>query len=284
MKLSQKLSFFGLFLLLLFLSCVSAGETNIHVIDVGTGDAVLIETDGKYTLIDAGPDRNTTAKYLTSHNITDLFLFLVTSMDPGKIRGIEEVMNRTVVHDYRAIKTDLSYPSYTRVLDKIKNESIPYTFLEPGEIISIGEDTVIEVVNVTQPYPDMNDEVVLKLVTGEISMLFLSQNGAPKMDTDDSITILRVPDHGSKKAYNAGFIHRLKPEVAVISTGRGGKGPDKVAMMGLEAAGAEVFRTDIRGTIIISTDGEKYSTGSNRTSSAGGSISLISVIETRPPG
>lgn len=47
----------------------TAEETTIHVIDVGTGDAVLVETAGTYALIDAGPDRNTTAAYLSDLNI-----------------------------------------------------------------------------------------------------------------------------------------------------------------------------------------------------------------------
>ncbi len=283
MRIFQTIPFFTFFLLLLYLSCVSAEETTIHVIDVGTGDAVLVESAGTRALIDAGPDRNSTAAYLTSHNITDLDLFLVTSMYPGKTGGILEVMNRTVIHDYRDTGTGQLYPYYGRVLEKIKNESIPHSSLTAGELIPIGADATIEVVPINQTVPSLYDEAVLKLTVGNVSMLLLSQNGSPDIPSHDPIQILRVPDHGSREAYNAGYIHDLKPEVAIISVGRIGNGPNKATVMGLEGAGAEVFRTDIRGTILITTDGEKYTTGSTRTSPAG-SISLISVIETRPPG
>ena len=287
MRIFQTIPFFTFFLLLLYLSCVSAEvsaeETTIHVIDVGTGDAVLVESAGTRALIDAGPDRNSTAAYLTSHNITDLDLFLVTSMYPGKTGGILEVMNRTVVHDYRDTGTGQLYPYYGRVLEKIKNESIPHSSLTAGELIPIGADATIEVVPINQTVPSLYDEAVLKLTAGNVSMLLLSQNGSPDIPSREPIQILRVPDHGSREAYNAGYIHDLKPEVAIISVGRIGNGPNKATVMGLEGAGAEVFRTDIRGTILITTDGEKYTTGSTRTSPAG-SISLISVIETRPPG
>jgi len=282
MKRFHILIIFTSILLLLVFSPGTAEETTIHVIDVGTGDAVLVETAGTYTLIDAGPDRNTTAAYLSDHNITALDLFLVTSMDPGKTGGILEVMNRTVVHDYRDTGTGQVYPYYGRVLEKIENESIPHSSLAVGDIMSIGNDASIEVVPVNQTGMGY-DEAVLKITVGNVSMLLLSQNGSPDISIPDPIQILRVPDHGSREAYDAGFIHRLKPEVAVISVGRIGKGPNKATVMGLEAAGAEVFQTDIRGTILITTDGEKYTTGSTRTSPAG-SISLISVIETRPPG
>ncbi len=283
MHIFQTIPFFTFFLLLLSLSSVSAEETTIHVIDVGTGDAVLVESAGTRALIDAGPDRNSTAAYLTSHNITDLDLFLVTSMYPGKTGGILEVMNRTVVHDYRDTGTGQLYPYYGRVLEKIKNESIPHSSLTKGEFIPVGADATIEVVPVNQTEPSLYNEAVLKLTVGNISMLLLSQDGSPDIPSHDPIQILRVPDHGSREAYDAGFIHQLKPEVAIISVGRIGNGPNKATVMGLEASGAEVFQTDIRGTILITTDGEKYTTGSARTSPAG-SISLISVIETRPPG
>lgn len=283
MQIFQKITIFTFLLLLFTFSPGSAEETTIHVIDVGTGDAVLVESAGAYTLIDAGPDRNTTAVYLTSHNITDLDLFLVTSMYPGKTGGILEVMNRTLVHDYRDTGTGQLYPYYGRVLEKIKNESVPHSSLAAGDIIPLGTDATIEVVPVNQTEPIGYNEAVLKLTIGNISMLLLSQNGSPDIPALDPIQILRVPDHGSREAYDAGFIHQLKPEVAIISVGRIGNGPNKATVMGLEATGAEVYQTDIRGTILITTDGEKYTTGSTRTSPAG-SISLISVIETRPPG
>ncbi len=276
----------SLFLLILLLSCsicTSAEETRIHVLDVGTGDAILIESAGFNTLIDAGPDRNTTAAYLTDHTITDIHLFLVTSMDPGKIGGVLEVMNRTKVHEYRDTGTGQMSPYYYRIVEKIQNESIPYSSLKPGEFIPAGTDTTIEVMQISQPDNGTGDEAILNVHAGNVSMLLLSENGSPDIDTGRKIHILRVPDHGSRQAFDIGFIHRIQPEVAVISIGREGKGPNKATEMGLEAAGAEVYRTDIRGTILIKTDGEKYTIGSSRTSPAG-TISLISVIETRPPG
>ena len=283
MHINQSVSFLAIFLLLLSLSCVTAEETTIHVIDVGTGDAVLVESAGKYALIDAGPGRNTTADYLAGHNISSLDLFLVTSMDHGKTGGILEVMNRTVVHDFRDNGAGGLYPQYARVLEKIKNESIPHSILTEGDLIPIGTDAAISVVPVNRSATGGYDEAVLKIIIGNISMLLLSQNGSPDILDHDPIQILRVPDHGSRRGYDAGFIHRLRPEIAVISAGRSGDGPNKATVMGLEAIGAEVYRTDLKGTILIMTDGEKYRTGSSRSSPAG-SISLISVIETRPPG
>lgn len=258
-----------------------AEETTIHVIDVGNGDAVLIQNNESNILIDAGPDRNSTVSYLIGHNITDIDLFLTTSLSPDKTGGILEVMNRTVVHEYRDFGVPEFVPSYHRVTDRIKNESIPYSSLVPGDVIPMGGDGTIEVVLVNQT-DTRASEAILKITIGKISMLLLSKDGAPDMQLKGPVQILRAADHGSREGYDARFVQSIKPDVAIISVGREGSGPNKATIMGLEAAGAEIYQTDIRGTILIHTDGTTYNIGSSRSSSSG-SISLITVIETRQP-
>ena len=260
-----------------------ADEIKIHVIDVGSGDAVLLQTDNSDILIDAGSDRNSTALYLTDQNVTDVDLFLVTGYSYDKTGGILEVMNRTSVHEYRDYGQNPSLPAYQRVQSRLLNESILNSKLVPGEKITAGENVFIEVVPVNQTDEDYYDEVLLKITAGNISTLLLNKDAAPEIPSDEPIQILRMADHGSRNGYNAKFIHDIHPEVAIISTGNT-NGPDQATVMGLEAAGAEVFRTDIRGTILILTDGEKYDIATNRTLPFGGKLSLVSVIETRPPG
>lgn len=283
MNMRRTLFFFLLILVTYAIAVACAEETTIHVIDVGTGDAVLVQTNDSNILIDAGSDRNSTASYLSGHNITELSLFLVTSHAYGKIGGILEVMNRTTVHEYRDINSLAAFPFYHRITDHIRNESIPYSSLVPGEVIPFSQDGTIEVVPVNQTDIPPDDEVILCITVGNISMLLLSEEAAPQISLKEPVQILRVPDHGSRKGYDARFIQKIQPEIAIINVGREGNGPHKATIMGLEAAGADVYRTDIRGTILIMTDGQRYSMGSSRSSPAG-SISLISVIETRPPG
>lgn len=273
---------FVVIVLILLNSFAYGEETKIHVIDVGTGDAVLIENNDSYILIDAGPERNTTASYLVGHNITDISLLLVSGTSSEKTGGILEVMNRTKVHEYRDYgKSDLPY--YNRITSHIRNESIPHTPLLSGEVIPFGNVGKIEVIPEIIQDATQTRDAIIKITVGKISTLLLSQNPNPQINITDPIQIIRVADHGSRDGYNARFIQSIQPEVAVISVGRETEGPNKATTMGLEAFGAEIYRTDIKGTILITTDGEKYIMGSSR-SSPGGSISLVSVIETRPPG
>ncbi|NLV27085.1 MAG: MBL fold metallo-hydrolase [Methanomicrobiales archaeon] len=273
-----------LILSLLISSCffVYADNTKIHMIDVGHGDAVLVQTDDSNILIDAGSDRNTTAWYLGSQNITDVHQFIVTGYSYDKTGGILEVMNRTRVHEYRDYGSYPSLESYQKVHGRIVNESIPFQPLILGDRIVVADTVFIDVLqpNNTGRY---SDEAIMKITTGNITTLLMNREPAPDIILTKPVQILRVADHGSREGYDPGFISTLQPEVAVISTGKYDE-PHPATVMGLKATGAQVFRTDIRGTVIVLTDGERYDLTTNRSSPYGGILSLVSVIETRPPG
>lgn len=272
----------SLFILIISLTIVVIGEeTKIHVIDAGKGDAVLLQTSGTNVLIDAGSDRNSTAQYLVDKNITDVTFFLVTGYSMDKAGGILEVMNRTIVHEYRDFYPDNTVLSCQRVHNRLSNESIRYTPLTEGEKIHVGEGVDIEVLPINQSGQEPK-EALLKITSGNISTLLLNKDPAPDISISEPIQVLRVADHGSRKGYDARFIRTINPEVAIITGGR--SEPNQATIMGLEAYGAEVLRTDIRGTVLVTTDGERYNLATNRSSPSGGMLSLVSVIETRPPG
>ena len=70
--------------------------------------------------------------------------------------------------------------------------------------------------------------------------------------------MLKVGHHGSRTSTSADFVARFRPQIALISVGRGNlfghPAPDVVRR--LEAAGAEIFRTDRDGAVILETDGD----------------------------
>ncbi|MEP6744640.1 MAG: MBL fold metallo-hydrolase, partial [Gemmatimonadota bacterium] len=71
------------------------------------------------------------------------------------------------------------------------------------------------------------------------------------------VEVLKVGHHGSAGASGEGWLAELRPEIAVISVGRGNRyhHPSAGALGRLGAAGAEVWRTDEVGTVEVWTDG-----------------------------
>ena len=71
------------------------------------------------------------------------------------------------------------------------------------------------------------------------------------------VDVLKVGHHGSAGASSSTWLAELRPEVAVVSVGRGNRyhHPSAEALRRLGAAGAEVWRTDELGTVQVWTDG-----------------------------
>jgi competence protein ComEC len=80
-------------------------------------------------------------------------------------------------------------------------------------------------------------------------------------------TILKVGHHGSSSSTRQAFLNEVSPEVAVISVGEDNSygHPAQTTLNKLESVGAYVYRTDIDGTVIVSTDGYSYNVNTEMT-------------------
>ena len=105
-----------------------------------------------------------------------------------------------------------------------------------------------------------NSSVVIKLTYGENKFLFTGD--AEKSEEDDIWTnikcnVLKVGHHGSATSSSANFLKKVDPKYAVISCGMGNKygHPSDEILERLNSRNIEVFRTDLQGTIVFTSDG-----------------------------
>jgi competence protein ComEC len=73
--------------------------------------------------------------------------------------------------------------------------------------------------------------------------------------------ILKVGHHGSRTASSEPFLATFTPQIAVYSAGTGNQygHPHLETITALNQIGAQIFGTDINGTVEIRTDGKTYS-------------------------
>ena len=152
-----------------------------------------------------------------------------------------------------------------RWLDAIGEEGLTVTPAQAGEEIWNGGGASLQVLAPNaQSYGDLNDySVVLRLAYGADSFLFTGD--AEETSEEEmlsrgytlSATVLKCGHHGSETSTSQPFLDAVRPQYAVISCGVDNDygHPDQVTLDRLEAAGAEVFRTDLQGTIVASTEG-----------------------------
>jgi competence protein ComEC len=109
-----------------------------------------------------------------------------------------------------------------------------------------------------------DDSVVLRIRYGDVEFLLTGDAGAEFeqgwAESDGAaIRILKAAHHGSRTSSSAAFVQSYSPHAVLISVGRGNPfgHPAPVVLGRFRDAGAEVFRTDTDGAIIVETDGEQ---------------------------
>lgn len=277
--------------ILSFFACSSfAKDLTVSYIDIGQGDSELIELpDGKNILIDAG-DRegaNNLLAYLKNRKIKKLDLIIITHPHLDHYGGLIKVLKEmkdleiTQVFDSGA-KTTSS--TYAQLLEQFLAKKVKFKIPRKGEEITYNKDLNLKLLAPQEPLlkntkSDINNSsIVSKLTYKDISFLFTgdteeeSQNQilSSFSSTDLKSSILKVAHHGSRYTTSNEFLDSVKPEIAVISAGKGNTygHPHQEALDRLNDKKIPIYRTDMSGTIIITTDGKKYTIKTEKTTTS----------------
>ena len=244
----------------LILAAGCAGKTNKYPLepgknlsviffDVGQGDSALIITpDLMKILVDCG-EFDDAATYIKEMNITWIDILLITHPDRDHSGGCKAVMD------------------FAEVGNLLTNENVKSDFM-----IELTNTTFIKAITAYDTagrFKSENDNsVALKIGYGNISMLFMGdcesmcEKELLKTHKNElGADLLKAGHHGAKYSTTKEFLEEAMPSAAIISAGKNNKygHPSNDTLERLKKAGTTIYRTDIEGTIIITTDGNEYS-------------------------
>ncbi|VAX23587.1 DNA internalization-related competence protein ComEC/Rec2, partial [hydrothermal vent metagenome] len=168
-----------------------------------------------------------------------------------------------VLYDHGAIKT--KNDAYLRFLKTAKRDG-KYKALKAGDRIEFKGGLVMDVLS---PSPDAisgnsnNNSLVVKLTYGKVKVLLTgdieSEVERVLLDSgiDLSADILKIAHHGSRSSSATEFLKRVGAKTAIISAGRNNSfgHPADETLRRLENANLKIYRTDISGEIVMTTDG-----------------------------
>lgn len=236
-------------------------QLELHVIDVGQGDCLLLRSKDEAMLIDTGlrESGDEVEAYLRGQGIRRLDRLLITHDHSDHSGGLSRVL--------QAIDTQvlMLYDGGDRESGLFLagslagSSSCDIHFVEQGQQFPLGE-AVVKVLFPTAGYTsdDLNDESVVLLVECGDKRLLLtgdSTAAAEWLYCDDlpRVDVLKIAHHGSGGSTSEELLEKIRPRIALISCGLNndyGHPHDRV-IRALQAMGAELYRTDRQGTLVV---------------------------------
>lgn len=234
-------------------------EYRVTVLDVGEGQCILLQTQGKNYMVDCGGDNvvdaaNLAAQTLLSQGIRQLDGVIVTHFDSDHAGGVTDLLSR--IPAKRLYLPGMEDPgSIRKEIEKTARNicwiSAEQTVAVEGGLITIfsgKEGTSDNESSLCVLFQPENCDILImadRSVSGERKLL--SQAQLPNLE------VLLVGHHGAKTSTGVELLNATLPEIAVISVGAGNRygHPAQQVLDRLERYGCQVLRTDQLGNIII---------------------------------
>ncbi len=250
----------------------SGGELKVYFLDVGQGDAILIESPTKgRVLIDGGPDRKVLSELGRVLPFGDRRIDVVIESHPDAdhITGLVEVLNRFNIDTF--VSTGMrSVNSLDETLDGvIKEKEIHKVLGKRGMSLDLGGGAIL-----TLLYPSGSIEgletnessIVSKLTLGDIDFILTGDStklaeykllslNKELLDSE----VLQVGHHGSETSSSLLYVQAVSPIYSVISSGKNNRygHPRKVTLDTLNKVETNILNTADVGRILFKTDGEE---------------------------
>ena len=230
----------------------------VTFLDVGQGDAVLLETpEGRTALIDAGP--GDIVPLLREMGVAQLDLVIATHPHADHIGGMTGVIEAFPVRYFMDNGDPHSTATYRRLLAAL--EARPeITYLEAApRTISLGSATLEVLPLLPRGTVGPNDRSVSVVVRyGDFAALLSGDSEVRQLThlaglgVVPALTLLKAPHHGSDNGFTWGFLRVARPRVVVVSVGRNNYGHPRPAALDAYAAVAnETWRTDLHGHVRV---------------------------------
>jgi competence protein ComEC len=247
----------------------------VYFIDVGQGDSIIIRYGNSSMLIDAGTNASTNALVNTIKGlgISKFDIVIGTHPHDDHMGGMDAVINKFNIGKIYMPKISSNTKTFTDVLNAIKNKKLPVTTPVPEEVFNLGDVHCTILAPNSPYYEDLNNySIVFKMAYGNHSFIFMADAEATIEQEmlvngyDLKADVLKVGHHGSSDSSTPEFLKAVSPTYAVISVGkRNDYGhPHQVTLDKLLSAGVRIRRTDIDGTVTITSDGSALTASTER--------------------
>jgi competence protein ComEC len=252
-----------------------SGVVEIHVIDVGQGDAVAVRTPARrWLLVDAGlagrghdAGERLVVPYLLRNGARRLEGLVLTHPHLDHMGGAAAVVTALRPRWVGDPGSPAASAPYLDLLNVVHGSGSPWMGLREGHRLMLDGLTVdfLHPAVIGAVEADPNDlSVVMKISYGDFSALLTGDATAAvearllrQHASGLRVDVLKLGHHGSATSSTAEFLAATDAPVAVVSAGAGNRygHPHRAVMERLEAREMDVLRTDQHGAVVIRADG-----------------------------
>lgn len=250
-------------------------RTRVIMLDIGQGDSMLIQTNGKNILVDASKidTRKALLAKLEKYNVKSLDLVIATHAHEDHIGGMDAVFDKFYVKEVYDPGVPSTSKLFLNYLKKIKDKKIKFTVPKAGSKVELGPNTYLEFYTpFDEKYNNIkaganNTSLVFKLVDSKFTMLF---TGDIEKDIENilvrkygdslSSNILKSPHHGSSTSSTQKFLDKVKSKVVLISCAAGNdyNHPHDAVVKRYENSKMDIYVTNNTGDIGITATDKGY--------------------------
>ena len=241
----------------------------VHFLDVGQGNAILVQSGGQNLLYDGGDQSHAdqVVSYLQQQNVQTIDYMISSHYDEDHLGGLVKCLNSFEVSN--VFGPDYVHTSnlFNTFMNTATANAIIVQYPSVGDTFDFGTGsfTVLAPDGISQNSND--NSLVIKLENGSNSFIFTGD--AEETSEQDMIStgmnldcdVLSVGHHGSASSTTWDFLEATSPSYAVISCGVNNQynHPSAETMGRLSDMEIPVFRTDKQGTIVALSDGTTIS-------------------------
>ena len=249
----------------------SSGEQKelltVTFLDVGQGDAAVLQCGGQTMMIDGGKAKASSYIYswLKKNQISYLDVMVATHTDADHIGGLPGALNYAKVETAYCPVTSGTTKTFQSFVRYLKKQGKSITVPKAGDEFSLGGAQVRILGPIDPQAEGNNSSIVLKVTFGDTSFLFTGdaereeEQELLESGYDLESTVLKVGHHGSDTSTSYLFLRTVNPQYAVISVGADNTygHPTEAVLSRLRDANVKTCRTDLQGTITAVSDGKK---------------------------
>ena len=246
----------------------------LHFIDVGQADAILVSCQGKHMLVDGGnvEDSSLVYSYLKKHNVSHLDYVVCTHAHEDHVGGLSGALTAATASKVFAPVTDYDTKAFRNFVAKAEERECTVEIPSTGTSFQLGGATVTVIGPLKQYDETNNTSIVLRIVYGETSFLLTGdmETEAEKDLLEAGIhlrsTLLKLGHHGSNTSTSYRFLREVAPTYGVISVGTDNSygHPNDEVLSRLRDANVTLYRTDLQGDVICTSDGKSLTFTTNK--------------------